>query len=60
MALCFVAMQQGPETIFLIMMGRRRGWVSYVRELRTTPLVLVSAGLGLAIDFTVRAVLGLG
>lgn len=45
-ALYVVALHRIPETVILLGMGRREGWVSLLHEIRLIPLVPVGAAIG--------------
>ena len=45
-AMWMVVMQRLPEAILLLHHGHKRGWVSYWREVRMAPCLLLGAALG--------------
>ncbi len=52
-----IAFHRIPEILALLSMGYREGWVSWWREVRFLPLIIVGLILGLALDTGLRWIL---
>ena len=47
-AMWMVVMQRLPETLLLLHFGWKRGWISYWREIRMAPCLILGAAIGYA------------